>query len=251
MRIFEPSCGGPVPTMICVHGGAWSSGGRNTNAELCGELAARGILMATLDIRHQPKGGYPAPMEDINVGVRYLKAHASEFGGTSRIGGMGTSSGGHQVVLCGMQPERYADLPGEPGVDASFAYVIAGWPVIDPLYRYQVLKAADSSYHPQRDSYIKFHDQFWGSEAAMAEGSPQVLLDQGVEELRTPPLQLLQREVDALHPREMQERFIASYRAAGGEAELVLFPDIPSPFKLDGDGYKVVDAIADFVNRHA
>jgi acetyl esterase len=261
-RIYQPVGDGPFPTIIEVHGECWTGGDRTKNRELLERLATHGVLSAALEYHQPPNGAYPDPMLDINLGARWFKAHAAEYGGTSRIGAFGSSSGGHQVTLLGMQPDHpvYSALPGEPGYDASLAYVVGGWPVIDPLYRYRLLKSSGPDYHPQSAQYIGRHDRFWGTEEAMAEGSPQVLLDKGTPSpLQTPPLLFVQREVDRLHPREMQERFIESYRAAGGDAEMIVFPRIPRPFGLtsedrtgtDKDGDLVVAEILTFIQRHA
>ena len=245
-RLFEPQGGGPFPTLLHIHGGAWSRGDRTRNQVLCEALAARGVLVAAFDVHHPPIGGYPEAMRDVNAGARWLKAHAAEYGGSSRIGGIGTSSGGHQAILCGMQPNHpvYSELPGEPGVDASIDYVVAIWPVIDPLARYHLM------IEQQDEDYIWAHNAFWGSEDAMALGSPQILLDND-EDVRTPPVLIIQREVDRKHPLEMAEKFVESYRVKGGEAEIVIIPDLPPMFRMDEVGQRMLEVVFPFVARHA
>jgi acetyl esterase/lipase len=246
-RIFQPDGDGPFPTLLHVHGGAWTRGDRTRNVVLCEALAARGVLIAAIDVHAPPVGGYPAAMRDVNVGARWLKAKAAEFNGSSRIGAIGTSTGGHQAILCGMQPHQpsYSDLPGEPGVDASLAYVVAIWPVIDPLSRYHLV-IADSN-----EDYVWAHNAFWGSEDAMAEGSPQLLLERGVPDIQTPPVLIVQREVDKLHPRDMAEKFVTSYRDRGGEAEMVVLPDLPPMFRMDASGERLLKVVLPFIHQHA
>ena len=41
-------------------------------------LAERGVVMVTLNFRHGPDG-YPTTLQDINYGVRWVKAHAKEL----------------------------------------------------------------------------------------------------------------------------------------------------------------------------
>src|SRR4030088_2909643 len=166
-------------------------------------LAASGILTVAIDFRQPPEAGYPASVCDMNLAIRWLKVNAAEYGGTSKVGALGISSGGHVVLLGGMRPRdpRYSALPldGHPDVDASLAYVIACWPVSDPLYRYQVAQKAGNA------SIIKSHDAYWGTEAAMSEGSPPLILERG-EPVELPPVLIIQRKIDANHPLEMQQR---------------------------------------------
>ena len=83
-RIYQPKGTGPFPTIVDVHGGAWHNGDRTNNAGIDRALAAKGIVVAALDFRQPPEAGYPASICDVNLAVRWLKAHAAEFNGTDR-----------------------------------------------------------------------------------------------------------------------------------------------------------------------
>ena len=223
-RIYQPQGAGPFPTFVDVHGGAWHNGDRINNAGIDRALATRGILVAAIDFRQPPEAGYPASICDVNLAVRWLKAHAVEFNGTTGVGAFGNSSGGHQVVLSGLRPRHPAysvlPLPNYPELDARLAYVIAGWPVIDPLYRFRFAKEFN------REEHIKAHIAYWITEDAMAEGSPQTIVEQN-EQADLPPILMLLKANDRNHPLEMQERFIASYRKRGGEIEVHTFDGLP------------------------
>src|SRR5437867_297193 len=128
-RVYQPRGDGPFPAMVDVHGGAWHNGDRLNDTSMDQALAARGIVVAALDFRQPPEAGYPASICDVNLGTRWLKAHAIEFKGTASVGAIGVSSGGHQVVLSGLRPQ-YASysalsLPDHSEIDARLAYVVA------------------------------------------------------------------------------------------------------------------------------
>ena len=246
-RVYRPVGVGPFPTIVDVHGGAWNNGDRTNDAQLDQALASRGILTVAIDFRQPPQAGYPASVQDMNLAIRWLKAHAGEYGGVDKVGALGVSSGGHLVLLGGIRPRdpRYTalPLPGHPQVDASLAYVVACWPVSDPLYRYQKAKEAGN------DNVVRSHDNYWGTEAAMAEGNPPLALERG-EAVELPPTLVIQRKVDTAHPLEMQQRLVEWYRKRGGEIEMPLFDTIPTPFKISDDSPEtatVVDTIADFI----
>jgi acetyl esterase len=249
-RVYRPGGPGPFPTIVDVHGGAWNNGDRLNDAVMDQALAAQGVLTVAIDFRQPPEAGYPASVQDMNLAIRWLKVHAAEFGGTDRVGALGVSSGGHLVMLGGIRPRdaRYAALPlaGQPDVDASLAYVVACWPVSDPLYRYDVAKAAGN------DSIVRSHDAYWGTPAAMSEGSPPLILERG-EPVELPPTLVIQRKVDKAHPLEMQERLVEWYRKRGGHIEMPLYDSLPSPFVLSPefpDTLRVMEAIETFVKQH-
>ena len=249
-RIYQPKGTGPFPTIVDVHGGAWHNGDRTNNAGIDRALAAKGVVVAAVDFRQPPEAGYPASICDVNLAVRWLKAHAAEFNGTAVIGAFGNSSGGHQVVLNALRP-RHASysalpLPNHPEINASLAYVIAGWPVIDPLYRFHFAKEFNHQEH------IKAHIDYWRTEEAMAEGSPQKIVEHD-EQVDLPPILMLLKANDRNHPLEMQERFIASYRKRGAAIEVHTFDGLPEhrmvPSPAQPETMRVIDTITAFIRR--
>ena len=250
VRIYQPKGRGPFPAIVDVHGGAWHNGDRTNNAGIDRALAAKGILVAAVDFRQPPEAGYPASLCDLNLAVRWLKLHAAGFNGTTAVGAFGNSSGGHQVVLSALRP-RHASysalpLPNHPEIDAGLAYVIAAWPVIDPLYRFHYAKEIDKQEH------IKAHIEYWRTEEAMAEGSPQKILERG-ERADLPPILMLLKANDKNHPLEMQERFIASYRQRGGAIEAETFDGLPEnrmvPSPSQPETTRFIETVTAFIRR--
>jgi acetyl esterase/lipase len=252
VRIYQPMGTGPFPTILDVHGGAWHNGDRMNNAGIDRELASRGILVAAVEFRQPPEAGYPASVCDVNLATRWLKAHAAEFNGTAQIGAFGNSSGGHQVVLSALRPRHaaYSALPlqNHPELDANLAYVIAGWPVICPLYRFRSAKELN------RQELIKAHIDYWGTEDAMAEGSPQTIVEHE-KQIDMPPILFMLKADDKNHPLEMQERFIAAYRKRGGQIEVDTFEGLPEhrmvPSPAQPETMRAMDAITEFIRRRS
>jgi acetyl esterase len=248
-RVYQPKGNGPFPAMVDMHGGAWNNGDRNNDASMDQALAARGIVVAALDFRQPPEAVYPASISDLNLGVRWLKAHAGEFNGSAAVGAIGVSSGGHQVVLSGLRPRypSYSDLPfpSHPELDATLAYVVACWPVIDPLYRYLFAKEAG------RQELVASHLKYWESEQGMTAGNPQAIIEED-EQIEMPPIYMMLKANDQNHPVEMQERFISSYRKRGGPIEVETFTGLPER-GMDAtqpEAARAIEAIVDFARRH-
>ncbi|WP_010584572.1 alpha/beta hydrolase [Schlesneria paludicola] len=97
LNLASPARGeGPFATIVCIHGGGFSGGRREDYDALCRKFAARGYVAATIDYRLSPKHRWPAHIHDCKAAIRWLRAHAVEYGiDVDRIGAMGSSAGGH------------------------------------------------------------------------------------------------------------------------------------------------------------
>ncbi len=221
-RLYRPAGAGPYPAVVQVHGGAWVNKDRTDNDFIARAFAESGILVASIDFRMPPEAPYPASLADINLAVRWLKARARLYGSRPDwVGSMGTSSGGHQVLLAAMRPDdpRYAALPlaEAPQIDGRVAFVISGWGVLDPLLRYHLAKKAGNQ------ELVENHHAFWGDEATMSEGSPPAILDRG-DKVTLPPALAFGGDTDEWVPLETMQRLVQGWRHAGGEIELQLYP---------------------------
>ena len=248
-RVYRPHGPGPFPALIEIHGGAWNNADRTQNADLARALAANGLVVASVDFRLGGQAPYPANMADINYATRWLKSRAPDFDATADgLGGLGLSSGGHMVMLSAMRPrdQRYTALPldSDPAADASLAYVMMGWPVLDPHARY--LHARERG----RQDLIESHHRYFGDEATMREANPQQILERG-ERVELPPALIFQgADDDVLSPRTA-ERFSEAYGQAGGIIELAKFPQAGHGYSRQGGpkAMRTIDVLNCFVER--
>lgn len=240
MRLFTPPGAGspgagPFPTVVDLHGGAWTKGAMAECYDRDEALAKAGFAAAALDFRHAGDG-YPSSLVDINHATRWLKAHAGDLHiDADRIALVGQSSGGHLAMLAAMRPgdPRYAAIAldgGAPSTDATVQCVGMLWPVINPLSRYRNAKKQRDGANPPAwiGDIPERHDLYWKTEAAMDEGNPMLALERG-EAVETPPAIWIQGQPDAVHDYRdpdtdhgvnEPERFVQNYRKAGGEIEL-------------------------------
>ena len=249
-RLYRPRGAGPFPAVVGVHGGAWTSGDRTNNVAIDRALAAAGCVVAALDFRIAPSAPYPASVADVNAGLRWLKRHAGEF--SSRpdwVGAVGSSSGGHQMLLAVMRPHdpRYAaTAPELAGVDAQISYAVACWPIADPLARYRMAQTRGN------ERLVQAHRDFFRTEEAMVEGNPQLALERG-ETVSLPSLLILQGTRDDNVTPDMAQRLIDAWRKAGGRAVLETFPDQPHTFvtrePTSAASLRAIDLIRAFVLR--
>ena len=223
VRIYQPEGPGPFPMLLSIHGGAWTDKDHTEYESTSTPLAATGIVVAAIGQRVGKGFPYPVQLQDINYGVRWLKAHASDFNGDpDSVGGIGYSSGGHTLPLAAMRPTdpRYSALPleGSSQVDANFAFTISCWPVIEPYFRYEIAREKGNT-----DLMEKHHIFFQGDEA-MHESTPINIIQSG-EKVTLPPAMVMHGTADDVMPIEASERFVAAYNGAGGKAQLVPWQD--------------------------
>jgi len=235
--IYQPEGAGPFPAILDVHGGAWvrEDVHRDEHVLIDKALAAMGMVVAAIDFRQSPQDHYPDSVADVNFALRWLRANASKFNASPQIvGAFGSSSGGHLVLLNGMRPSdlRYAALPlaGVSPHSARPDYIIVVYPISDPLARRAYAQRVGNA------APVKATDIYFSPAGSLEDGNPQLILDRR-ESVKLPPVLLVQGSADAngvvkdknVSP-EIQQRFAASYRAAGGKIQLELLPGAPHNF---------------------
>jgi acetyl esterase/lipase len=66
-------------------------------------LMRAGYTVFAIHHRATPRFQYPAPVEDVQRAIRFVRQHAGQFGiDPGRLGGLGGSSGGHLIGLTSM-----------------------------------------------------------------------------------------------------------------------------------------------------
>src|SRR3970040_2277316 len=75
-RVYKPRGTGPFPLIVDLHGGAWCSKDRTTDAGTDEPLAKSGVVVVALDFRMPPEAGYPASLADINYAIRWWQSPA-------------------------------------------------------------------------------------------------------------------------------------------------------------------------------
>jgi len=117
-----------VPAILMVHGGRWRAGTR-TDASYAkqAQWAQDGFFAMNIDYRLVNSTPAPACYQDMYTALRWLHAHAAEYGiDVNRIYLMGNSSGGHEVALAATLGEGpYAKTGGWEKESADFRAAIS------------------------------------------------------------------------------------------------------------------------------
>ena len=89
-----------LPALLWIHGGAWECGYKHP-CPVRG-FAERGYVIASVGYRLSDEAAFPSQLHDCKSAVRWLRAHAAEYGIDPKwIGVWGESAGGHLAALFG------------------------------------------------------------------------------------------------------------------------------------------------------
>ena len=267
-RVYRPrgvSAATPSMAFVDVHGGAWARGDRMAGAPHGRALAACGPVIVAIDFRQAPDHQHPAASADVSAAVRWVRAHAKMLGvDPSRVGIIGSSSGGHLALLVAVRPGAPehvgtpivlpdGSLDAAPGDDAA-AFVLALYPVADPLARYRyVLGRKDEPVESggfDANRLIASHHGYFVDEARMAEASVTRIVSAG-HARALPPVWVAQPELDDNVPAAITDAFVRAYADAGGRVERAQFPGARHGFiqKESPDTYKCIALMRDFIAR--
>ena len=139
LDLYLPPGAGPLPLLIYVHGGGFRMGDKNLPAArgILDGLLARGYAVASLNYRLSGEAEFPAAIQDVKTGVRWLRAHAREYRlAPGRFGAWGDSAGANLVSLLGTScgdPELEAAELGNPDQSSCVQAVVDFYGPIDFL----------------------------------------------------------------------------------------------------------------------
>lgn len=121
-NLAYPDGPGSRPAILSVHGGRWRAGNRTDASSIkVTEWAEFGFVAMSIDYRLVGGSPAPAPYLDLRCAIRWLHAHADDYGiDPQRIYLIGQSAGGHMVSLAGTLGDGpypkaggWADAPGD------------------------------------------------------------------------------------------------------------------------------------------
>ena len=222
-RVYQPKAAQrPLfPLVLDLHGGAWAIKDRSAEEQMDRAIASSGVVVVAIDLTRSPESPHPANIQDAHYGVRWVKSRASRWSAdASRVGIYGSSTGGHIAILLAMRAHdaRYGaiGLDEAPDLDARVAYVAARSPITDPYARWQQAEKMS------REDLVQATRLYFRPWESIRDANPQQILERR-ETVSLAPLLILQGGLDENVPPALQEKFVDTYRAAGGDCQYELF----------------------------
>lgn len=233
---------GQVPAVLWIHGGAWESG----NKYPCpvSHFAERGYVIASIGYRLSDEAIFPSQLEDCKSAVRWLRAHAAEYGiNCDRIGVWGESAGGHLAALLGTTGRiRDFDVGEHPEQSSEVQCVVNWFGPVDFLdWGVPFSPSMDSSESPV---YRLLGGPISQNQAKARCASPLHYLDG-----RSAPFFTIHGDQDNIVPLIQSRRLHEALQDAGVESTLRIIAGAghsTAEFSLP----ERLDEIADFLARH-
>lgn len=99
---------GLQPLIVWINGSGWRKCDKNLMVGEIQYFAERGYAVAFIQYRHSGEGHFPDQLIDVKTAVRFLRAHAAEYGiDPERIAAMGRSAGGHLASWMAMNTDGF------------------------------------------------------------------------------------------------------------------------------------------------
>jgi acetyl esterase/lipase len=211
---------GPLPLIIWIHGGGWQNGSKEGCPPARQGYLEHGYAVASLNYRLSGHAIFPAQIEDCKAGIRWLRAHAKEYGlNPDRFGVWGSSAGGHLVALLGTSGDEKAfDVGPNLGVSSRVQAVCDYYGPTD-------LTQMDS--HAVTGARLK-HDDPKSPEACLIGGPVQQNKEKAaraspltyVTTNALPPFLIVHGDTDPVVPFHQSELLLESLKKAGGSVHL-------------------------------
>ena len=250
LDLYEPpGAAGSHPLVVFIHGGGWMSGHtRHSGAfedwpGVLASLAAKGYVVASVEYRLSGEAAFPAAIQDIKAAIRWLRAHAPQYGiDRQRAVVWGGSAGGQLAALtatsCGAAALRPTAPPPAPGGRAvprpedSESDCVQGLITWYGIFDFATIAAQSGPDGPQRlGSAETAPSRYLG--CALSSCTPAILAAASAASYvnsTDPPALLIHGAADHTVPVQQSRDFYALLRSKGVPAELVEIPGVDHSF---------------------
>ncbi|MFF2318310.1 alpha/beta hydrolase [Arthrobacter sp. NPDC058097] len=248
-RYYSTPASAGRPLLVWAHGGAFVGGDLDMpEANWVGlALAGRRFNVLSIDYRKAVDGvAYPAPLEDVLTGWRWVQANAARLGvGSVHIGG---ASAGSALVAGATLKLRDEGAPAPRSLVLSYPSLHRVLPKWNPTEILKIQKAAGMVYFSS--SWVKDMAQNYLGDGGHDDGRYAFPADSDLSGL--PPQLILLAELDSI--RSSGEDYARRVKAAGGTADTWLAEDalhgfLSTPYETGGE--TGITAIADWLESHA
>ncbi|WP_254508956.1 alpha/beta hydrolase [Anatilimnocola floriformis] len=242
LNLARPKAGaGPFPAVLCIHGGGFRAGKRESYDAQCLKLAERGYVAATITYRLAPQQKFPAAVHDTKAAVRWLRANAKAHKiNPDKIGVTGGSAGGHlaQFLAVTANVPQFEGTGGNADQSSRVSCVVNVYGPSD----------FTQSYGKSVDAHEVLPLWFGGNlETARAlhiQGSPLYWVTPNAA-----PTLCIHGTEDKYVAHEQAVWLVDKLKAATVEAELLTLPGAGHGFK-GADAEKAEAALLEFFAKH-
>ena len=136
------------PTLIHLHGGAFVSGRKNSEARpLIYRLASQGWLCISANYRLSPAATFPDHLIDVKKVIAWVREHGHAYGADAAVVFVaGSSAGAHLAALAALTPNDPVFQPGFEHADTSVTAAIGLYGYYGPVDADRRLRSSPVAY---------------------------------------------------------------------------------------------------------
>ena len=233
---------GKHPAIIMIHGGGWFAGDKAQYKPWAQELAKAGYVAFSINYRLSPRFQYPAALDDVQSAVRWIRAHATEYGvDTEKIGAIGDSAGAHLASFLGTRDTRDNSNATLAAFSSRVRCVVDLFPPTDFTLSPDSVKEGSPGLFMLQGFFGKKPQE---APELYKAGSPITYVDK-----TSSPFLIFHGDADKLVPVDQSMRFHAALKTANVESTLVIFANEGHGFKGAGALETVKVLSLSFFNR--
>jgi acetyl esterase/lipase len=247
----DPPADKPLPLVVWVHGGGWSSGSKEGCPAV--PLVPRGYIVASINYRLSQQAVYPAQIQDCKGAIRFLRAHAKDYHiDPDKIGVWGASAGGHLVALLGTSSDS-KDVEGTVGGNAdqsSRVQAVCDWfgPTDLTQFADEAVAAGIIKSTPGPTLIMSlFGGSLQQKRDLVKQANPISFIDKSTAK-DIPPFLIMHGEKDKMVPVAQSQLLDDALKAAGVSSDFQTIPDAGH-----GNGFntpKIARTVSDFFDAN-
>ena len=242
----DPAAGKRVPGIVAVHGGAWRGGDKKDMILVAPPLIGDGYVVFSVGYRlfgpgERAQNIYPAQLDDCQRAVRWIRAHADQYGvDPQRIGAIGASAGGHLVALLGTCETRDNSDRALAKYSSRVQAVVDIFGPTDLTRDFSHLKFGLMTVQTLVDDFLGP-----GGKRNARAASPLFHIDKA-----TVPFLIIHGDKDPIVPVDQSRDFHAALQKAGKESTYIELPNEGHGFGQPGSLQKLLAATREFFAKH-